>query len=119
MKAINAAKKVIKECKSVYPSNEDMRSDIISSVKRNLDEFGTMSSLEANAYNGYSIDQKFRIKSRIGTSSLHHVRYITDNDIENIVCSYELLDDIGQYMTTPSVGAVLSAVWDVHHALGK
>lgn len=45
--------------------------------------------------------------------------HITDNDIENIVCFYELLVDDEEYMTTPSVGAVLSAVWDVHHALWK
>ena len=77
-----------------------------------IDAFGDAYEdlIRKNYYDGYMIDQKFRIKSRGGYAILTTVRYIVDNDFTRIVESYEMPED---YETTISVGYVINSFQDV------
>lgn len=117
LKAIRAAKEVIKEYKSyegrLYSSQGMDRYIVEELIKEHLNDFGPYDSLEANHYDGYTIDQRFRIKSQSGQSLLLSYRYIVSKDMKEIVESYELPEN---YINDISVGYVLNTVFDIYRS---
>ena len=120
LNAISVAKKIIEEYNDTHTSFNCLegndRYDVYDLIRKHREEFGDSEKLEENHYDGYTIDQKFRIKSRGGYAILTTVRYIVDNDFTRIVESYEMSED---YETTISVGYILNSLWDVVHSENK
>ena len=112
--AIATAKKVIDEYNKTHTSFNCIEGndkwDVYELIKKYKAEFGDSRNFEANHYDGYTIDQKFRIKSRGGYSNIVTMRYIVDNDFEQIVESYELPSD---YRNEISVAYVLNSLFDL------
>ena len=112
--AIATAKKVVNEYNNTHTSFDCIRGndkwDVYELIKKYKAEFGDSRNFEANHYDGYTIDQKFRIKSRGGYSNIIKMRYIVDNDFEQIIASYELPSDYGSEI---SVGYVLNSLFDL------
>ena len=106
--------KVIDEYNETHTSfnciEDNDKWDVYELIKKHKAEFGDSRNFEANHYDGYTIDQKFRIKSRGGYSNIIKMRYIVDNDFEQIVASYELPSDYGSEI---SVGYVLNSLFDL------
>ena len=115
--AIQTAKVVIDEYNQTHSSFDCIegndRYDIYDIIKRHKSDFGDSQNFEKDHYDGYIIDQKFRIKSRAGYSNIIKMRYIVDNDFDNIIEYYELPDD---YAHTISVGYVLNSLFDLVRA---
>ncbi len=120
LNAISVAKKIIEEYNKTHTSFNCLegndRYDVYDLIRKHREEFGDINTFEENFYDGYTIDQKFRIKSRGGYAILTTVRYIVDNDFTRVVESYKMPED---YTTTISVGYVLSSLWDVARSENK
>lgn len=119
LNAISVAKKIIEEYNETHTSFNCLegndRYDVYDLIRKYREEFGDIGDayedlIRKNYYDGYMIDQKFRIKSRGGYAILTTVRYIVDNDFTRIVESYEMPED---YETTISVGYVINSFQDV------
>ena len=112
--AITTAKKVIDEYNDTHTSFDCIkgndRFDVYDIIKKYKSDFGDSNKFEEDYYDGYIIDQKFRIRSRAGYYNIVTMRFIVDNDFETIVESYELPED---YTHTISVGYVLNSLFDL------
>lgn len=112
--AIQTAKVVIDEFNQTHTSFDCIdgydKYDVYDLIKKHKSNFGDSENFEKDHYDGYTIDQKFRIKSRGGYSNIVKMRFIVDNDFENIIEYYELPED---YAHTLSVGYILNSLFDL------
>lgn len=96
LRAISVAKQIVQEYKDSYSSfsaiDKNDTYNVYVLIKKHLEEFGNYDSLESDAYDGYSVTQKFRIKSRNGVSQLMEMRYIVDNEFSRIITSYSMYE---------------------------
>lgn len=115
LQAISTAKEIVKEYKETYSSFSAYdRKDIYNVhklIKKHLSGFGEYKTLEQNTYDGYSILQKFRIKSRSGIAFIMEMKFIVDNDFKWIITSYESYE-----FDRITEGFVLSQVFDCFRA---
>ena len=115
LQAISTAKEIVKEYKETYSSfNAYERNDIYNVhklIKKHLSSFGEYETLEQNTYDGYSIQQKFRIKSRSGIAFIMNMKFIVDNDFKRIITSYETyeIDRISEGFVLGEVSTVFRA----------
>lgn len=116
LRAISAAKDVLKEYQAEYGNRFDYETSqpvVWGLVEKHLKEFGSYKSLETHNLKGYMITQKFRIKDSRGNSHLTTMRYIVDKDFSEILTTYEIPED---YLYTLSIGYILNTVSDVYRA---